>query len=86
MTEYNKDELYKRKVHLYLESNPNPNSLKFVVNFMLFPEGESYDFSDENAAKKSPLALELFERPEVARVFFMSNFITITKKRRIGMG
>jgi len=83
MEDYNKDELYKRKVHLYLESNPNPNSLKFIVNFMLFPEGESYDFADAKVAKKSPLAMELFERPEVARVFFMSNFITITKKEEL---
>ncbi len=83
MAEYNKEELYKRKVHLYLESNPNPNSLKFVVNFMLFKEGESFDFADATAAKKSPLALELFERPEVARVFFTSNFITITKKEEV---
>ena len=75
MESYNKDELYKRKVHLYLESNPNPNSLKFVANFMLLKEGESLDFADATAAKKSPLALELFERPEVARVFFMSNFV-----------
>ena len=70
----------KRYVTLYLEANPNPNSLKFVANFMLLPEGQTYDFSDRNSAEASPLAQELFEKPYVERVFFMSNFVTVTKQ------
>ena len=35
-----------KNIHIYLESNPNPNSLKFVVNEMLVPEGLSFDFPD----------------------------------------
>ena len=69
----------KRHVILYLEANPNPNSLKFVANFMLLPEGQTYDFSDKASAEASPLAQLLFEKPYVARVFFMSNFVTVTK-------
>lgn len=69
----------KRHVTLYLEANPNPNSLKFVANFMLLPEGQTYDFSDSASAEASPLAQLLFEKPYVARVFFMSNFVTVTK-------
>jgi Fe-S cluster biogenesis protein NfuA len=80
MVNYDEEELYKRTVHLYLESNPNPNSLKFVANFMLIPEGESFDFPDVEAAADSPLALALFEKTGVSRVFFMSNFVTITKQ------
>ncbi len=66
-------------VSLYIESNPNPNSLKFVANFMLIPEGESYDFPDPESAGNSPLALELFAYDFVERVFYMSNFVTVTK-------
>ena len=69
-----------KNVHIYLESNPNPNSLKFVVNEMLVPEGMSFDFPDRESASVSPLAQELFDYPFVDRVFFMSNFITVTKK------
>jgi len=69
-----------KNVHIYLESNPNPNSLKFVVNEMLVPEGLSFDFPDRESASVSPLAQELFSYPFVDRVFFMSNFITVTKK------
>lgn len=69
----------KRMVTLYMESNPNPQSLKFVANYMLLPEGVSYDFPDKESAKDSDLALRLFDFPYVKRVFYMGNFVTITK-------
>jgi len=69
-----------KNIHIYLESNPNPNSLKFVVNEMLVPEGMSFDFPDTESASLSPLAQELFTYPFVDRVFFASNFVTVTKK------
>jgi Fe-S cluster biogenesis protein NfuA len=72
-----------KKISIYLESNPNPNSLKFVVNEMLVPEGMSFDFPDAVAAQDAPLAKELFEYPFVDRVFYMSNFVTVTKKEGI---
>lgn len=69
-----------KSVHIYLESNPNPNSLKFVVDEMLVPEGFSFDFPDKESAEGAPLAQELFDYPFVDRVFYMSNFVTVTKK------
>jgi Fe-S cluster biogenesis protein NfuA len=69
-----------RNIHIYLESNPNPNSLKFVVNEILVPEGMSFDFPDAASTGDAPLAKELFEYPFVDRVFYMSNFVTVTKK------
>lgn len=68
-----------KNIHIYLESNPNPNSLKFVVNEMLIPEGLSFDFPTPQSAKEAPLAQELFTYPFVNRVFYMSNFITVSK-------
>jgi hypothetical protein len=50
-----------KHISIYLESNPNPNSLKFVVNDMLIPEGLSFDYPNKESAAKAPLALELFE-------------------------
>jgi Fe-S cluster biogenesis protein NfuA len=72
-----------KAIHIYLESNPNPNSLKFVVNEMLIPEGISFDFPSPAEAEESPLAQELFMYPFVDRVFFTSNFITVTKKEDV---
>ena len=71
-------------VNIYLESNPNPNSLKFVANYMLFPPGENYDFANVEAAIEAPLAKMLFGKFDfITRVFYMSNFITITKTPEI---
>lgn len=72
-----------KNVHIYLESNPNPNSLKFVVNEMLVPETMSFDFPDLESAAISPLAKELFQFSFVDRVFFASNFVTVTKKEDV---
>lgn len=69
-----------RAVNIYVESNPNPNSLKFVANFMLVPEGKSYDFPGVADTENAPLAQLLFTRfPFIERVFYMSNFVTVTK-------
>ena len=72
-----------RRIHLYLEANPNPHSLKFVTNVMLLPEGQSYDFPDADSAAEAPLAQELFTFEAVRRVFYMSNFITVTKDESV---
>lgn len=72
-----------RLVNLYLEKNPNPNSLKFVANFMLVGEGEYYDFPDEASAENAPLAKELFNYSFVKRVFYMNNFVTVTKDENV---
>jgi Fe-S cluster biogenesis protein NfuA len=72
-----------RPVHLYMEANPNPNSLKFVANFMLVEEGISYDFPDAASAESSQLAKELFNFAAVQRVFIASNFVTITKSEEV---
>lgn len=72
-------EATKTPVNIYYESNPNPNSLKFVANFMLLEPSEIYDFTSMDSASNSALAQELFTYPFVKEVFLMSNFVTITK-------
>ena len=73
-----------RQVNIYTESNPNPNSMKFVVNFMLVDEGKSYDYPDRESAKDAPLAFNLFENFSfVDRVFYMNNFVTVTKSDQV---
>ena len=72
-----------RPVHLYMEANPNPNSLKFVANFMLVEDGLSFDFPNAESAENSPLAQELFNFSAVERVFIASNFVTVTKSEEV---
>ncbi|MGY6742355.1 MAG: NifU family protein [Cecembia sp.] len=73
----------KRPVHIYMEANPNPNSLKFVVNFMLTDDGISFDYPSSESTENSPLAKELFNFAAVERVFITSNFVTVTKKEEV---
>lgn len=72
-----------KAISIYLESNPNPNSLKFVVSEMLVPEGMTFDFPNIESTKEAPLAQELFMYPFVERVFYMSNFVTVTKSENV---
>ena len=73
-----------KQVTIYTESNPNPNSMKFVLNFLLVGEGDIYDFPNKNAALKAPLAYNLFEEFSfVERVFYMNNFVTVTKSDEV---
>ncbi len=73
----------KRPVQLYMEANPNPNSLKFVLNFMLTDDGVSFDFPHAESASNAPLAQELFNFAAVERVFIAANFVTVTKKEEV---
>lgn len=57
---------------------PNPETMKFVANKLLYP-GKSIDFPDVDSAKPSPLAIELFGYPFIKAVFIASNFVTLTK-------
>lgn len=65
-------------ISIYTEMTPNPETMKFVANKLLYP-GKSIDFVDESAAGPSPLAQELFTFPFIRSVFIASNFITLTK-------
>ena len=47
-------------VNIYIEANPNPNSLKFVTDRMLLQNNEIKDYPDPKSAIESPIALALF--------------------------
>ena len=65
-------------ISIYTEMTPNPETMKFVANKLLYP-GKSIDFPDEISAAPSPLAQELFTFPFIKSVFIASNFVTLTK-------
>ncbi len=65
-------------VSIYTEMTPNPETMKFVANKLLYP-GKSFDAATESESKPSPLAQELFAFPFVKGVFIASNFVTLTK-------
>lgn len=64
---------------LYTEQTPNPETIKFVVNRMLF-KGTADFRTRELADEWSPLAAALFDHPYVKGVYISSNFVSITKE------
>ncbi|MBK8621547.1 MAG: NifU family protein [Saprospiraceae bacterium] len=72
-------EAIKSPVMLYTEQTPNPETLKFVTNKMLY-KGTA-DFKEENIAKEwSEMATALFAFPYVKGVYICNNFVTVTKE------
>ena len=70
-----------RPTTVYIESTPNPNTMKFVANYMLVQQDFFHDFTSYTQTSGSPLAKLLFEKFSwVKEVFFSSNYITLTKK------
>ena len=61
------------------ESTPNPATLKFIPGRDVMGAGAVADFPDRESAGRSPLAAALFQIPDVGRVFFGADFVSVTK-------
>ena len=60
------------------EATPNPATVKFLPGRAVLETG-TLDMPTKEAAAQSPLAARLFDIPNVAGVFYGSDFISITK-------
>ena len=60
------------------EATPNPATLKFIPGRLVL-DGGAMEFTNREAATRSPLAERLFDVPGVTGVFYGSDFITVTK-------
>lgn len=60
------------------EETPNPATLKFLPGRVVMEKGTA-DFDAADKAARSPMAESLFRVEGIARVFFGSDFITVTK-------
>ena len=64
-------------LNVTVQPTPNVNALKFVVNRRV-TEGRSQTFTDA-ASTAVPLARELLGIAGVRQVFFLNDFITVTR-------
>ncbi len=64
--------------NISVQPTNNENIVKFVTNSFL-TQAKSYEFSNIDQAKPSPLAQELFYLPFVKTVYISQNFIAIEK-------
>ncbi|KAH6761918.1 NFU domain protein 4 [Perilla frutescens var. hirtella] len=68
----------RRSVFIQTQATPNPASLMFYPGKPVMETG-SADFPNARAAMNSPLAKNLFGIDGINRVFFGSDFVTVTK-------
>ncbi|KAL8162066.1 hypothetical protein V2J09_013555 [Rumex salicifolius] len=68
----------KRTMFIQTQPTPNPSSLMFYPGKSVMEVGSS-DFPNARVAMNSPLAKALFGIDGITRVFFGSDFITVTK-------
>lgn len=67
-------------ITLYTELTPNPNSVKFVADRVIFKSNQPLDFtSKEQAQGVSALAEKLFDFPYVTGVFIAAGFVSVKK-------
>jgi len=60
------------------ELTPNPNTMKFLPGQSVLADKTAF-FTDKENAARSPLALAMFELPDIRAIFYGSDFITVTK-------
>ncbi len=60
------------------DPTPNPNAYKFTLDRLVTPGG-SQSFASADQAAANPLAARLFAVEGVKALFFLNNFITVTK-------
>ncbi len=63
---------------LMIQSTPNPNALKFVVNVPLKSEGKA-TYKSAAECGNNPMAKALFTVPNVHEVYFFDNYVTVTQ-------
>ncbi len=74
----------KKPTQVYIEATPNPQTMKFVANYMLVPRDFFHDFTHPSQAEHSPMAAMLFSTFDwVKEVFVSSNYITLTKDQGV---
>lgn len=66
------------EVKILIQSTPNPNALKFVLNMPVKTEGKvTYKSADE--CQHNPLAAAIFTVSNLVEVYFYDNYITVTQ-------
>lgn len=64
-----------------LQSTPNPNAFKFVLNRKVKTEGK-IGYKNAEECHTNPLARKLFSIPGISEIFFFDNVITVTHDGR----
>lgn len=72
------DTLLKNDIDIDIQPTPNPNALKFILNYPVKNEGNS-TYRSPSECGENQLALELFKIRGIDQLHFFENVIAVTK-------
>ncbi len=61
-----------------IQSTPNPNALKFVLNIPVKSTGK-VTYKNAGQCQHNPMAAALFTVPNITEVYFFDNYVTVTQ-------
>ena len=67
-----------KEIRLMVQSTPNPNALKFILNTQVKTEGRA-TYKNAEECHTNPLARQIFSIAHVTEVYFFDNYITVTQ-------
>ncbi len=66
------------EIRTMIQSTPNPNALKFVLNVPVKTQGK-VTYKNAGQCQHNPMAAALFTIPNITEVYFFDNYITVTQ-------
>ena len=66
------------EIKTMIQSTPNPNALKFVLNVPVKTQGK-VTYKNASACVHNPMAAALFSIANITEVYFFDNYVTVTQ-------
>ncbi len=66
------------EIRTMIQSTPNPNALKFVLNVPVKTQGK-VTYKNAGQCAHNPMAAALFTIPNITEVYFFDNYVTVTQ-------
>ena len=70
------------EIKMMVQSTPNPNALKFILNVPVKNEGK-VTYKNAGQCAHNPMAAALFTIPDITEVYFFDNYITVTQNGNV---
>jgi Fe-S cluster biogenesis protein NfuA len=70
--------MYDMEIKTMIQSTPNPNALKFVLNVPVKTQGK-VTYKNVGQCRHNPMAAALFAIPNITEIYFFDNYVTVTQ-------
>lgn len=81
----NRPEIHSDDILVRAQDTPNPNAIKFIINYSLKDVGNA-TFTSAEQAESLPLVKSVFDIPGVEQVYLFQNTLTVTHTEELPVG